>query len=250
MRAVHAQCAGPGCPEEGVGVVCLAGTGAAGQGETRTFGTATRNSRKLDDWLESQRSTHAVLEGTGLYAKPGWHVLEDGIILQLVDAPSRAKYPAGRATSPSRHGRPTCWRTGCSEATSYGPDPGRSYTTWRHAVSNWTGGASDAAHPEDARGRQHQGRRRHLRPAEHERASAAAGLDWWRDGPSAGCVLHCVLPRHVSSRVARARDRPSQLSAPGASAAGQALTDLCSPTSTLALRRCSCCQRSLRSAEK
>ena len=42
----------------------------SGRGETRTFGTMTRDVLALSDWLTEHRVTHVALESTGVYCKP------------------------------------------------------------------------------------------------------------------------------------------------------------------------------------
>lgn len=41
---------------------------------------------ELPDWLESERVTHGVMEATGAYWKPVWHVLEEAVELVLANA--------------------------------------------------------------------------------------------------------------------------------------------------------------------
>jgi len=54
--------------------------------EKRLFGTFTRDLLLLADWLLQCGVTHAVMESTGVYWKPVWHILEGQFELLLVNA--------------------------------------------------------------------------------------------------------------------------------------------------------------------
>jgi transposase len=56
------------------------------QHDVRTFGTMTGDLLALAAWLEAQGCTHVVLESTGVYWKPVWHVLEGSVELILANA--------------------------------------------------------------------------------------------------------------------------------------------------------------------
>ena len=56
------------------------------QHEVRTFGTVTAELLALAAWLEDHGCTHVVLESTGVYWKPVWHVLEGSVALILANA--------------------------------------------------------------------------------------------------------------------------------------------------------------------
>ena len=68
--------------------------------EVRSFGTTTRGLLELADWLEAEGVTHAVLEATGVYWKPVWHVLEGRFELVLANAQDVRNVP-GRKTDVS-----------------------------------------------------------------------------------------------------------------------------------------------------
>jgi transposase len=66
--------------------------------ETREFGTTTRSLTELKEWLESVSITHVVMESTGVYWKPVYHVLEpSGITVWIVNA-RHVKYVPGHKT--------------------------------------------------------------------------------------------------------------------------------------------------------
>ncbi|ULB33262.1 IS110 family transposase [Proteiniphilum propionicum] len=55
--------------------------------ETHEFGTVTRSLTELKDWLLENRVTHVVMESTGVYWKPVYHVLEpSGLTVWIVNA--------------------------------------------------------------------------------------------------------------------------------------------------------------------
>jgi hypothetical protein len=64
---------------------------------TRTFGTMTADLLALSDWLLTQGVTHAAMESTGEYWKPGYNILEANFELLLVN-PHHIKAVPGRKT--------------------------------------------------------------------------------------------------------------------------------------------------------
>ena len=46
--------------------------------EVRTFKTVTRELLALSEWLAGHGCTHIVMEATGIYWRPVWHILGDG----------------------------------------------------------------------------------------------------------------------------------------------------------------------------
>ena len=74
-----------------------------GEGRERAAGrvqTTVRGLLVLRDWLEAHGVTHVVMEATGVYWKPVWHVLEDDFELMLVNA-RHVKQVPGRKTDVS-----------------------------------------------------------------------------------------------------------------------------------------------------
>jgi transposase len=65
--------------------------------ETRTFRTITRELFGLREWLHAKGVTHVALEGTGIYWRPVYEVLEDGFEMILGNAHHIKKVP-GRKT--------------------------------------------------------------------------------------------------------------------------------------------------------
>jgi len=72
--------------------------GAGLKHETREFSTTTRSLTELKEWLLSAGVTHVVMESTGVYRKPVYHVLEPcGITVWIVNA-RHVKYVPGHKT--------------------------------------------------------------------------------------------------------------------------------------------------------
>lgn len=66
--------------------------------ETRTFGTTTTELYKLFDWLQITWDVAiVVMESTGVYWKPVWHVMEEGFEVVLANA-KHVKNVPGRKT--------------------------------------------------------------------------------------------------------------------------------------------------------
>lgn len=86
MEVIHERCAGLDVHKKEVVACVRLGSGPTGRREHRRFQTTTAGLLELKDWLASQECTHAVMEATGVYWKPVWHVLEDGIELVLANA--------------------------------------------------------------------------------------------------------------------------------------------------------------------
>jgi transposase len=68
--------------------------------ETRTFGTTTKELLELSDWLEGHDVKTVVMETTGVFWKPVWHVLADRFELVLAHA-SHVKNLPGRKSDVS-----------------------------------------------------------------------------------------------------------------------------------------------------
>jgi transposase len=65
--------------------------------EFRTYGTTTRELLSLLDWLKEQGCTHVAMEGTGVYWKPVFNLLEGSFELLVVNA-HHIKVVPGRKT--------------------------------------------------------------------------------------------------------------------------------------------------------
>lgn len=86
MKVVHQRCAGLDVhKDEVVACVRVARAGPVQQ-EVRRFATTTTGLLGLNAWLEHWGVTHVVMEATGVYWKPVWHVLEAAFELVLANA--------------------------------------------------------------------------------------------------------------------------------------------------------------------
>jgi transposase len=101
MEVLYPRCAGLDVHQKTV-VACVRIHGPDGRAktETRTFATDTAALLELSAWLEESGCTHAVMEATGVYWKPVWHVLEEGCALVLANAHYVRNVP-GRKTDVS-----------------------------------------------------------------------------------------------------------------------------------------------------
>ena len=87
MELLYPRCAGLDVHKDVV-VACvrLAQTGGKALQEVRSFATTTSELCKLEDWLNGHQVTHVVMEASGVYWKPVWHVLEESLELILANA--------------------------------------------------------------------------------------------------------------------------------------------------------------------
>lgn len=96
MEVLHPRCAGIDVHKD-VAVVAIRCVSQPVHQEVRSFGTTTKELMALEEWIESHGCTHVVMEATGVYWKPVWHVLEDSFKLVLVNA-QHVKNVPGRKT--------------------------------------------------------------------------------------------------------------------------------------------------------
>jgi len=101
MEIIHAHCAGLDVHKQSV-VACVRHM-ADGRvtREVRTFQTTTRDLLALLDWLSAEKCTHVVMEATGVYWKPVWHILSDGEIELVLANAAHVKNVPGRKTDVS-----------------------------------------------------------------------------------------------------------------------------------------------------
>ena len=98
MEILYPRCAGCDVHKKTVRV-CLLIREANGQPrkEFRTYGTTTHELLELCDWLKEQGCTHVAMEGTGVYWKPVYNLLEGSFELLVVNA-RHIKAVPGRKT--------------------------------------------------------------------------------------------------------------------------------------------------------
>ena len=86
MELLHARCAGLDVHATNVVACVRIATPGAVTYEYRTTPTTTRGLLELADWLTAHACTHVVLESTGVYWKPVWHILNGHFSLTLANA--------------------------------------------------------------------------------------------------------------------------------------------------------------------
>jgi transposase len=96
MEVLHPRCAGIDVHKDVV-VAAVRCVSEPRHQEVRSFGTTTSQLQALSDWLESHGCTQVVMEATGVYWKPVWHLLESQFELVLANA-QHVKNVPGRKT--------------------------------------------------------------------------------------------------------------------------------------------------------
>ena len=97
MELIHQRCAGLDVHKKNV-VVCV--RIASEQGvvlQVETFATDTRDLLRLGEWLFEHQIEHAVMESTGVYWKPVWHVLQSFVELTLANAQEVKNLPGRKS---------------------------------------------------------------------------------------------------------------------------------------------------------
>ena len=97
MELIHKKCAGLDVHKDTVVASLRLTTKTRLRRETETFSTTTKDLLKLGDWLASHDVTHAVMESTGVYWKPVWHVLESFVELSLANATEVKNLPGRKS---------------------------------------------------------------------------------------------------------------------------------------------------------
>src|SRR4051812_18176742 len=98
MEVLYPRCAGLDVHEATVVAAVRLVAGGKVAREVRTFATTTAGLLELAAWLSENGCTHVVMEATGVYWKPVWHILaEGGFALVLANA-AQVKNVPGRKT--------------------------------------------------------------------------------------------------------------------------------------------------------
>jgi transposase len=97
MEVLHPRCAGLDVHKDTVVACARTATDGKVQQQVKTFGTTTKELLALSDFLSEHAVTHVVMESTGVYWKPVWHVLEGTFELMLANAQHVRNVP-GRKT--------------------------------------------------------------------------------------------------------------------------------------------------------
>src|SRR6478672_10841863 len=86
MKTLHKRCAGLDVHKAEVVACVRLISKRKVEREVRRFPTTTQGLLALAEWLESAGCTHVAMEATGVYWKPGWHILEGRFALILANA--------------------------------------------------------------------------------------------------------------------------------------------------------------------
>src|SRR5438874_7781705 len=98
MEVLHPHCAGLDVHKASV-VACVRHMmGGAVKREVRSFQTTTKGLIALSQWLSAEDCTHIVMEATGVYWKPVWHILSDGEFALVLANAAHVKNVPGRKT--------------------------------------------------------------------------------------------------------------------------------------------------------
>src|SRR5918997_4164879 len=98
MEVLHPRCAGLDVHKDVVvAAVRLAEPGGV-RCEVRRFDATTPGLLALGEWLAACGCTHAVMEATGVYWKPIWHVLSDGELALILANAAHVRNVPGRKT--------------------------------------------------------------------------------------------------------------------------------------------------------
>src|SRR3712207_2722441 len=98
MDVLYPRCAGLDVHKDSVvAAVRLVEPGGV-RSEVRRFDTTTPGLLALSDWLAECGCTHAVMEATGVYWKPVWHVLSDGDLALVLANAAHVRNVPGRKT--------------------------------------------------------------------------------------------------------------------------------------------------------
>jgi transposase len=102
VELLHKACAGLDVHKDNV-VACTRRVvdGKGVEHEVKTFGTTTSALLELSQWLTDQGVTHVVMESTGVYWKPVWHILDDGDFELMLANAKHVKNVPGRKSDVS-----------------------------------------------------------------------------------------------------------------------------------------------------
>lgn len=98
MEVLHQRCAGLDVHKDTVVACVRVAEAGRTRHEVRTVKTTTRDLLALSDWLSGHGCTQVVMEATGVYWKPVWHILSDGEFELTLANAAHVKAVPGRKT--------------------------------------------------------------------------------------------------------------------------------------------------------
>lgn len=97
MQVLHRRCAGLDLHKDLIVACARLVERRKVRRETAKFGTTTRELVRLAEWLAGHGITHVVMEATGVYWKPVWHVLEGQFEVTLANAADVRNVPGRKS---------------------------------------------------------------------------------------------------------------------------------------------------------
>src|SRR4051794_28484079 len=98
MEVLYPRCAGLDVHKATVVAAVRLVAGGRVVREVRTFATTTASLLELAEWLAESGCTHVVMEATGVYWRPVWHILAEGGFALVLANPAQVKNVPGRKT--------------------------------------------------------------------------------------------------------------------------------------------------------
>src|SRR3954447_4348465 len=98
MEVPYPRCAGLDVHKAAVVAAVRLVAGGKVAREVRTFATTTAGLLELAEWLSESGCTHVVMEATGVYWKPVWHILAEGGLTPILANAAQVKNAPGRKT--------------------------------------------------------------------------------------------------------------------------------------------------------
>ncbi len=173
MEVLYEKCAGLDVHKDSVVACVRAGAGSGTRREQRRFGTTTSALMELSEWLSSHGCTHVVMEATGVYWRPVWHVLDGQFELVLANARHVRNVPGRKTDITDATWLADLLAHGLVRA-SFVPDAPTQQLrdlTPHPQTAHARGRPAHPADPEGPRRRQHQADQRAVRYAQPERSS-------------------------------------------------------------------------------
>lgn len=97
MELLYDRCSGLDVHKDSVSACIRTGSGPSTRRLHQDFSTTTSGLLELSSWLESHQVTHVVMESTGIYWKPVWHILEGHFELLLANAQEVRNVPGRKS---------------------------------------------------------------------------------------------------------------------------------------------------------
>ena len=98
MEVLHPHCAGLDVHKDSVVACARHMVDGDVKREVRSFKTTTKGLMALSEWLSAEGCMHVVMEATGVYWKPVWHILSDGEFELVLANAAHVKNVPGRKT--------------------------------------------------------------------------------------------------------------------------------------------------------